>query len=425
MYSVNPCGDTRLSCNSGSRVLPPECPWTALRFRKWLEEFGFKQPWNLFLALPPFARVEIQSLSDHCEAPSTFFFLTSSRISSNRTAPSSSRGSDWPCRSGRIMAFDTVKQSWSCSSMSIHFLSCGGTETADSVTAGFSRGLALATGLTKARCSSFLVSIDSVTFLSIPLTIRTQEAVRSWNRDSTRTSIQYRSLWRQTYMSKTGPILVFLRIPPFARVFFSYLGIVYSRHKCCILPPSVSVWRNIVLFGQTSNQRQSIVWITSGHQTLVRICAHSIAPGFTVAVRWCAGQQEFPSFPNDQVLQVSPTFLNLWVILCTNLPLLRGHWADLQKLSWREVTRCLLRYRWSEQTSYHVLCFLIPLSQRHWKHEMLSDRILYVIGASSFLHFCPNFRLVHHNTSHTILFLIQVLRKTNDSKGICERISQL
>ena len=44
---------------------------------------------------------------------------------------------------------------------------------------GFSRGLTLATGLPEALCSSSLVCIDSVTYLTVPLTIRTQEAVWS------------------------------------------------------------------------------------------------------------------------------------------------------------------------------------------------------------------------------------------------------
>ena len=52
--------------------------------------------------------------------------------------------------------------------MSNHLLSRRGTDTEDSVAAGFSRGLALATGLPEAPCSS--------SSLSIPLTIRTQEA---------------------------------------------------------------------------------------------------------------------------------------------------------------------------------------------------------------------------------------------------------
>ena len=32
--------------------------------------------------------------------------------------------------------------------------------------------------------------------------------------------------------------------------------------------------------------------------------------------------------------------------------------------------------------------------KKHWRHEILGDRILYVVGASSFLQFVPNFRLV-------------------------------
>ena len=77
---------------------------------------------------------------------------------------------------------------------------------------------------------------------SIPVAIRTQEAVLSGNRDSTKNSILQRPRWKQTCMSKTGPILVFLRIHPFARVFFSFRGNVYSRHRCYISfgPSSVS-----------------------------------------------------------------------------------------------------------------------------------------------------------------------------------------
>ena len=62
-----------------------------------------------------------------------------------------------------------------CVSMSIHFQSRTRIGTEDSVTAGFNRGLALATSLTEPLCSSFLVCIDPATYLSIPLTIRTQE----------------------------------------------------------------------------------------------------------------------------------------------------------------------------------------------------------------------------------------------------------
>ena len=89
----------------------------------------------------------------------------------------------------RVMDFDTAKQSWRNFSRltSIHVLSRRGIEMEDNVTASFSRGLALATGLPAALCTTFsreMVSDVSVTYLLIPFKIRTQEAVPSRNRDS-------------------------------------------------------------------------------------------------------------------------------------------------------------------------------------------------------------------------------------------------
>ena len=55
MYSVNPFGDSTLSCNVGSIALSPECLWIVRRYRNWLEEFGFTQYWffpQLLLLLP-------------------------------------------------------------------------------------------------------------------------------------------------------------------------------------------------------------------------------------------------------------------------------------------------------------------------------------------------------------------------------------
>ena len=51
------------------------------------------------------------------------------------------------------------------------------------VTVGFCLGLALAMGFPEAMSSSFLVSIDSVTYLSTPFTILTQEEALCSNRD--------------------------------------------------------------------------------------------------------------------------------------------------------------------------------------------------------------------------------------------------
>ena len=67
--------------------------------------------------------------------------------------------------------------------MSIHILSRTGIEIEVNVTVGFCLGLAFAMGFPEAMSSSFLVSIDSVTYLSTPFTILAQEAVLSSNRD--------------------------------------------------------------------------------------------------------------------------------------------------------------------------------------------------------------------------------------------------
>ena len=65
--------------------------------------------------------------------------------------------------------------------MSVHFLSRKGIEIGVNVTAGFSCGLAFATGFPVTLCSTFsreMVSDVSVTYLLIPFTIRTQETQR-------------------------------------------------------------------------------------------------------------------------------------------------------------------------------------------------------------------------------------------------------
>ena len=71
-----------LSWDVGQVAFSPECPWFARRYKKWLKDFKFKQYWNVFLGLPPFARISIQSLSGDCETPSNFFFLHSSMMCS-------------------------------------------------------------------------------------------------------------------------------------------------------------------------------------------------------------------------------------------------------------------------------------------------------------------------------------------------------
>ena len=278
MHSVNPFGNSTLSCNVGSIAFSPECPWIALRYKKWLEEFGFKQYWNLFLAAPPFARDDIPSSSGHWEAPSTFFFfLHSSIMSLYWNAPSLSRWSVWSCRGNRVMALDTSKHFWSfdrCASMSVHLLSRTGMETGVSVTVGFCLGLALAMVFPK-LCPPFPWSA-SILSRSYQHHSRFLPKKRFCLETDTWLELHWCiGLHDGKLLSKTGPILVFLRIHPLARVFFSLRDIVYYRQKCCIS-----------LFRQASNPHQSTVWIVSGLRTSVRIFARILAPSFTAAVHW-------------------------------------------------------------------------------------------------------------------------------------------
>ena len=166
---------------AGSTRLHPECPWIALKYRRCSEELVFKQYWNLFFCSPPFARKLIQAWIGQYEVPANLDLNNSAR-SSNLTAPSSCRWTVSSCRSNLIMNFDAVKQYWRNLSglMSIHSLPRTGIEIGDSVTTGFGRGFAFATGFPVALCSTFsreMVSDVLVTHLLIPFTIRTQETV--------------------------------------------------------------------------------------------------------------------------------------------------------------------------------------------------------------------------------------------------------
>ena len=196
MYSVNPFGNSTLSCNAGSIALSPECPWIAPKYEMCLEELGFKQHWNLFLASPPFARIELQSLSGHCETPRNVSLSICNILQQYLHI--------WLLRRFPEEHFDHVVAIWSllliwCSTHDHDFpdwrrptfLSRRGTETGVSVIVDFIRGLALAIGFPKALCSSSsMVSVVSLTYFSTPFTIRNQEAVLSWNRDRTWISIR-------------------------------------------------------------------------------------------------------------------------------------------------------------------------------------------------------------------------------------------
>ena len=129
----------------------------------------------------------------------------------------------------------------------------------------------------------------------------------------------YRSSSQQTFMFKTGPILVFLRFHPLTRLTSSFRGIVYSRHRCCICCPS-SVSRKsmevLSFFPQASNPHQSTVWIVSGVWTIVRIlpsysCTrfHHVAVHWSEFLQWKVPAENLYLFQMIRCVQVSPKHL--------------------------------------------------------------------------------------------------------------------
>ena len=111
MYSAKSSGNSTLSCNNGSTRVPPECPLNCLEVQESIGRMRIKQYWHLFFSLPPFARKLTQASTVHCKVPTNCALNLSIR-SSNRTAPSSSRGMFLSCHSNLIMSFDTAKQPW-------------------------------------------------------------------------------------------------------------------------------------------------------------------------------------------------------------------------------------------------------------------------------------------------------------------------
>ena len=195
--------NSRLVLSQAHWVCGARCDQTVLHWRVlWMSWLHFSV---LLLLLPILtSNLQVTIATHHWTSSSS---CTLQRY--HRIAPSSPRGTVWSHRSNRVTAFDTSKHIWSfdlCVSISIHSFSVTGTETEANVPVGFCLGLASAMGFTEAMSSSFAVSIDSVTYLSTPFTILTMSS----NRDGTNTSILWRSSRLRTFMSKTGPNLVFL-----------------------------------------------------------------------------------------------------------------------------------------------------------------------------------------------------------------------
>ena len=169
-------------------------------------------------------------------------------ISSNRTAPSSSRGTD--CG---IFWIDVYP-----------FFSRIGMEEGDSVTASFSCGFAFAAIFPVALGSTFsmeMVSDVSVTYLLIPFTIRTHEAVPSRHRDSIKISMPVTFLMKtDIYIQDRDDLRVSENPPSCTGMASSHRSSVYSRHRFFISfgPSSSRVTKRcpfITISGSCSNFR--------------------------------------------------------------------------------------------------------------------------------------------------------------------------
>ena len=133
---------------------------------------------------------------------------------------------------------------------------------------------AFATSLPEAVCSAFsreMVSDVSVTYLLIPFTIRTHEAVPDSKQRFDQNSYTVTDLDEdRPSHPRPGRFSYFRLYTLLLGVFFLSRGNVYSRQRffisfgpfCCI-----KCDEELSFFRQSSNQRQSTVWITSGHQS--------------------------------------------------------------------------------------------------------------------------------------------------------------
>ena len=142
----------------------------------------------------------------------------------------------------------------------------------DSVTVGFGRRFAFATSFPVTLCSREMVSDVSVTYLSIPFTIRTQETVLSF---------RYRDVFDEGRPSHQ-------RLGRFSRDVSSLRAKVCSRHDVFISSgpsSSSSVMKNCPFFQQSSNRRRSTVWSISVVQEVLGISARILATSFPVHPR--------------------------------------------------------------------------------------------------------------------------------------------
>ena len=223
-----------------------------------------------------FAKQFSQSSTVHCNVP-TNFTLNSSIRSSNRAAPSSSRGMFFSCRSYLIMNFGTAKQHWLNFDglMSIHFV--------DKFTTDFGRGLAFATSLPVLMNSLNVLNVNFF-WRFCGVFIDPIHNTNQWNcvvfKLGFKSWYQYNDVLREDRFphSKTGPIFVFKRIHTLGRDVLRFRGCVYSRHAVCTTSDPSSIVMNHGPFPiscrKPASEHSSTI---SDHQQVLRISVRILA----------------------------------------------------------------------------------------------------------------------------------------------------
>ena len=158
MYSAKSFGNSTLSCNVGSTRVAPKCPWIARKQENVRKNCGSRStetfPFVLLLLSESLSNLELASANQ--PQTLTWTFLPERQISLLRLLLDELN----PHHSNLIMNF--------------------GTDTEDTVEVGLGRFLAFATRLPVHMSPTLATRISSdvwVTYLLIPLTIRTQQVV--------------------------------------------------------------------------------------------------------------------------------------------------------------------------------------------------------------------------------------------------------
>ena len=203
--------------------------------------------------------------------------------------------------------------------------------------------------LAEALCSSSLVCIDSVTYLSIPLTIRTPRGcvVLKQRFDQNFNTV---SIFMATnfYVQDWTDSRI-LENPSFrSSELFASKHCVFSAET--LHPISFFCIKSIVIFSTIFKPDSEHSLGNFWSSDILFEFALTILHHFSLSLLSVWGSAIEGSVRISIVSKYSGAWspgISGW-FLAQIYYLLRGHWADLQKLSCGEATRRFLRYRWSE-----------------------------------------------------------------------------